>query len=143
MSWVIDGNNLLGRAGASRDAVDAKRQLVRTLSAFARANRTKVACYFDGPEPDQFGKHLGNVSVIFSGSRSADDLIIIRVASGSGWQVVTADRALSARIKRREVSIVDPSLFMAMLETLPEGEERGKDEEWLTWFSDPKNRNIF
>jgi hypothetical protein len=143
MSWVIDGNNLLGRAGAARDEVDAKRQLVRTLSAFARANRTKVACYFDGPEPDQFGKHLGSVSVIFSGSRSADDLIISRVASGSGWKVVTADRALSARIKRREVSIIDPGAFMVTLETLPQGEERGGDEEWLAWFSDPKNRNIF
>src|ERR1700686_2634575 len=118
MSWVIDGNNLLGRAGAARDEVDAKRQLVRTLSAFARANRTKVACYFDGPEPDQFGKHLGGVSVIFSGSRSADDLIINRVASGSGWKVVTADRALSARIKRREVSIIHPGALNPVLETL-------------------------
>jgi hypothetical protein len=143
MSWVIDGNNLLGRTGAARDEVDAKRQLVRMLSAFARANRTKVACYFDGPEPAQFGKHLGSVSVIFSGSRSADDLIIARVSTGSGWKVVTADRALSARIKRREVSLIDPRLFVTMLETLPQGEERGGDEEWLAWFSDPKNRNIF
>ena len=37
MSWVIDGNNLLGRAGASRDAADTKRQLVRSLANFARA----------------------------------------------------------------------------------------------------------
>ena len=50
MSWVIDGNNLLGRAGASRDAADTKRQLVRSLANFARAKRTKVACYFDGTE---------------------------------------------------------------------------------------------
>ena len=52
-------------------------------------------------------------------------------------------RALSARIKRREVSIIDPHAFMVTLETLPQGEERGGDEEWLAWFSDPKNRNIF
>jgi len=143
MSWVIDGNNLLGRAGAARDTADAKRQLVRSLSAFARANRTKVACYFDGPEPEHFGKSLGSVSVIFSGARSADDLIIKRVATGSGWKVVTADRALSARIKRRQVSVVDPGSFMAELDALPQGEERGGDEEWLAWFSDPKNRNVF
>jgi predicted RNA-binding protein with PIN domain len=143
MSWVIDGNNLLGRAGASRDAADSKRQLVRALANFARARRTKVACYFDGPEPEHFGRHLGSVSVIFSGSRSADELIAKRVATGSGWKVVTADRALAARIKRREVGVVDPGAFMAELESLPQGEERDGGEEWLAWFSDPKNRNVF
>jgi predicted RNA-binding protein with PIN domain len=143
MSWVIDGNNLLGRAGAARFSADTKRQLVRTLGAFARVNRTKVTCYFDGPEPEHFGKHLGSVSVIFSDARSADDLIIKRVATGSGWNVVTADRALAARIKRREVAIIDPGSFMNELESLPQVEERTAEEEWLAWFSDPKNRNVF
>jgi len=41
MSWVIDGNNLLGRAGASRDAADSKRQLIRSLANFARAKRRR------------------------------------------------------------------------------------------------------
>jgi uncharacterized protein YaiI (UPF0178 family) len=143
MSWVIDGNNLLGRAGASRDAADSKRQLIRTLANFARAKRTKVACYFDGSEPEHFGRHLGSVSVIFSGARPADDLIVKKVATGSGWKVVTADRALAARIQRRQVEVVDPGGFMAELESLPQEEERVVDEEWLAYFSDPKNRNVF
>jgi predicted RNA-binding protein with PIN domain len=143
MSWVIDGNNLLGRAGAPRDAADTKRQLVRSLANFARAKRTKVACYFDGSEPENFGRHLGSVSIIFSGDRSADDLIAKKVGSGSGWKVVTADRGLSARIQRRQVDVVDPGGFMAELEALPKGEEKVAGEEWLAWFADPKNRNIF
>jgi predicted RNA-binding protein with PIN domain len=143
MSWVIDGNNLLGRAGAARDASDSKRQLVRALANFARVNRTKVACYFDGHEPEHFGRHLGGVTVIFSGARSADDLIKDKVATGSGWKVVTADRALAARIQRRQVEVVDPGGFMSTLENLPAGEERVAGDEWLAWFSDPKNRNIF
>jgi uncharacterized protein YaiI (UPF0178 family) len=143
MSWVIDGNNLLGRAGASRDAADSKRQLVRTLANFARAKRTKVVCYFDGNEPEHFGRHLGSVSVIFSGARPADDLIANKVATGSGWKVVTADRGLASRIQRRQVEVINPGGFMAELEALPAGEEKVADEEWLTWFSDPKNRNIF
>lgn len=143
MSWVIDGNNLLGRAGAARDTADSKRQLVRLLASFARANRTKLTCFFDGHEPEHFGGHLGSVSVVFSGARSADELIANRVTAGSGWKVVTADRALAARIKRRQVEIIDPGQFMAELERLPQGEERGGDEEWLAWFSDPKNRNLF
>ena len=31
----------------------------------------------------------------------------------------------------------------AELEALPKGEEKVAGEEWLAWFSDPKNRNIF
>jgi len=143
MSWVIDGNNLLGRAGESRGTSDTKRQLVRTLANFARARRTRVACYFDGVEPEHFGRHLGGVTVIFSGARIADDLIAKKVATGSGWKVVTADRALGARIQRRQVKVIDPGAFMAELESLPQGEERVADEDWLTWFSDPKNRNVF
>ena len=143
MSWVIDGNNLLGRAGASRDAADSKRQLLRALANFARVRRTKVACYFDGSEPEHFGRHLGSVSVTFSGARPADDLIAKKVATGSGWKVVTADRALAARIQRRQVEVVDPGGFMAELESLPQGEERVAGEEWLAYFSDPKNRNVF
>lgn len=143
MSWVIDGNNLLGRAGASRDSADSKRQLVRALANFARVRRTRVACYFDGAEPENFGRHLGSVIVIFSGARSADDLIANKVATGSGWKVVTADRGLAARIRRRQVEVIDPAGFMAELEALPQGEERVAGEEWLAWFSDPKNRNVF
>jgi len=143
MSWVIDGNNLLGRAGASRDAADTKRQLIRSLANFARARRTKVSCYFDGNEPENFGRHLGSVSVIFSGARSADDLIARKVVTGSGWKVVTADRGLAARIQRRQVEIIDPGGFMSELERLPQGEEKVAGEEWQAWFADPKNRNIF
>lgn len=143
MSWVIDGNNLLGRAGAPRDASDSKRQLVRVLANFARLRRTKVACYFDGSEPKYFGRHFGGVSVIFSERRSADELIANKVATGSGWKVVTADRALANRIRRRQVEIVDPRGFIAELESLPQGEESVAGEEWMAWFSDPKNRNIF
>jgi len=102
-----------------------------------------VACYFDGSEPENFGRHLGSVSVIFGGARSADDLIANRVATGSGWKVVTADRGLASRIQRRQVEVVNPAAFMAELEMLPAGEEKVAGDEWLTWFSDPKNRNIF
>jgi uncharacterized protein YaiI (UPF0178 family) len=143
MSWVIDGNNLLGRAGAPRDASDSKRQLVRVLANFARLRRTKVTCYFDGSEPEHFGRHLGGVTVTFSGSRSADELIANKVATGSGWKVVTADRALANRIQRRQVEVVDPRGFIAELESLPQREESVAGEEWMAWFSDPKNRNVF
>src|SRR5688572_33094547 len=95
---------------ADRHSDDAKRGLVRLLAAFARAKRTRVTCVFDGLEPPSFGKHLGSVSVAFSGARSADELIIERAASGRGWSIVTSDRGLAARVQRRQVEVVAPAV---------------------------------
>src|ERR1043165_5403026 len=94
MPYIVDGSNVLGTA---RAVIAAKRDLVRDLGRFARAKRTRVVCVFDGDEPEPFGKHLGGVSVVFSGARSADDLIVPRGAAGNGRKVVTSARAPAAR----------------------------------------------
>jgi predicted RNA-binding protein with PIN domain len=144
MSWLIDGSNVLGRLRLPRESDAAKRELVTLLSRFARARRVKVACYFDGPEPPSFAKHLGSVSVVFSGQRSADDLIIARVSSGTSWNVVTSDQALASRVSGRKVTIVNPSTFAQELERLPsEGEGQPSADDWAAWFKDPKNRDGF
>ena len=143
MPWLIDGNNVLGRHGAPRAAADAKRQLVRALARFARAKRTKVVCYFDGDEPEHFGKSLGNVKVVFSGARSADELIAKAVAGGDGWNVVTDDRALASRIRGRRTDVVGVRQFTSELERLPAEEPGASEDDWMSYFSDPKNRNVF
>ena len=141
MTWVVDGSNVLGAARA--DAA-AKRRLVQALARFARAKRTRVVCTFDGIEPEHFGRHLGGVSVVFSGARPADEMIAARVAGGSGWKVVTSDRGLAARVRRRAVEIVAPAAFLHELESLPVSEEGSVTaEDWTAYFDDPKNRNIF
>ena len=140
MSWVVDGSNLLGGARAD---VAAKRRLVQALAQFARARRAKVTCTFDGSEPEHFGTHIGGVKVVFSGARPADELIAKQVSSGSGWKVVTSDRALAARIKRRAVEIVDASTFLHELESLPQSDSTSASEDWAAWLADPKNRNVF
>lgn len=140
MPYVVDGSNVLGSA---RLATDAKRALVRELGRFARAKRTRVVCIFDGVEPEHFGKLLGGVSVVFSGARSADDLIAARVATGGGWKVVTSDRALAGRVGGRRVEVVEPRRLLAEIEALPASEERGAADDWIGYFSDPKNRNVF
>jgi hypothetical protein len=140
MPYVIDGSNVLG---AARAAIEAKRTLVRDLGRLARAKRTRVVCIFDGNEPEHFGKHLGSVSVVFSGARIADDLIVAGVATGNGWKVVTGDRALAGRVGGRRVEVVEPRRLLAEIETLPPSEERGVADDWIGYFSDPKNRNVF
>ena len=140
MPYVVDGSNVLG---AARAATEAKRELVRGLGRLARAKRTRVVCVFDGAEPEQFGKQLGGVSVVFSGGRAADELIVARVASGRGWKVVTSDRGLAARVAGRNVDVVDPRRLLEEIEALPAAEERVAADDWIGYFSDPKNRNVF
>lgn len=140
MPYLVDGSNVLG---AARAVAEAKRRLVRDLGRLARERRTRVVCVFDGEEPEHFGRHLGGVSVVFSGARSADDIIAARAASGGGWKVVTGDRALAARVSGRRAEIVEPRRLLEEIDRLPEGEERGVADDWISYFSDPKNRNVF
>jgi predicted RNA-binding protein with PIN domain len=142
MPFVIDGSNVLGRRGGDLRGDDPKRQLVRLLGSFARAKRTRVVCFFDGPEPASFAKTLGNVSVVFSGATPADELIVKRVSTGRGWSVVTSDRGCAARVAGRHVNVISAEQFMRELELL-ERDQPADAEDWAAWFSDPKNREGF
>ena len=142
MPFLIDGSNVLGAMRADRHSDDSKRALVRLLAGFARARKTRVTCIFDGAEPPSFGRHLGSVTVVFSGTRTADDLIVERAGTGRGWNVVTSDRGLAARVQRRHVEVVQPAAFIREMEAVASGEgESGSD--WESWFSDDKNRLKF
>jgi predicted RNA-binding protein with PIN domain len=142
MPWLIDGSNVLGAMRVDRHGEEGKRGLVRLLASFARARRTRVTCIFDGPEPPSFGRHLGSVTVAFSGPRSADELIAERAAHGRGWSVVTSDRGLASRVRRRDVEIVAPSVFIRQMEEAG-SEEKSATDDWDAYFSDPENRLKF
>ena len=142
MPWLIDGSNLLGAMRIDRQGEEGKRALVRSLASFARARRTRVTCVFDGPEPPSFARSLGSVTVVFGSGRSADDVIAERAAAGRGWNVVTNDRGLASRVRRREVGIVEPAAFARQLEESASAGEPG-GEDWDAYFSDPKNRLKF
>jgi len=63
-----------------------------------------VTVVFDGPPPAgaPARESLGCVTVVYSGTRTADDLIVGMIPSGSAakqFSVVTDDRGLSARVK--------------------------------------------
>ena len=139
MPFLIDGSNVLGAMRVDRHSDEAKRGLVRLLASFARARRTKVTCIFDGLEPPSFARHLGGVTVVFSGTRPADDLIADRAAHGRGWSVVTSDRGLAARVQRRQVEVLAPAPFIRELEAAASGESDPSDD-WAAYFSDDKNR---
>lgn len=142
MPWLIDGSNVLGAMHVDRHGEEGKRGLVRLLASFARANKTRVTCVFDGPEPPSFARSLGAVSVAFSGGRSADDLIVERAANGRGWSVVTSDRGLAARVQRRQVEVIAPATFIRQMESASSTESEIVDD-WDAYFSDEKNRTKF
>jgi predicted RNA-binding protein with PIN domain len=142
MPWLIDGSNVLGIAGADRHSDEAKRALVRTLTRFARAKRTRITCVFDGEPPAGFATSLGAVSIVFSAARTADDIIVSRASHGRGWNVVTSDRALGDRIRGRHVTLVGSREFLQQAETLRE-DGTAAEEDWAAWFADPKNRQTF
>jgi predicted RNA-binding protein with PIN domain len=141
--FLIDASNLLGAMQVDRTSEESKRRLVTLLASFARAKKTRVSCIFDGPEPPSFARHLGAVTVAFSGSRPADDLIAERAAQGRGWSVVTSDRGLAARVQRRQVEIVAPVTFIREMEAAAASDESHPSDDWSAYFSDDSNRMKF
>jgi predicted RNA-binding protein with PIN domain len=103
MPLLIDGNNLLHSLPSSeRSRADVRQRVLETV----RYERLQVTVVFDGPPPDGSPKveHLGRVTVRYSGSSSADDVILRVLPDGSRaseWVVVTDDRELGNRVRDR------------------------------------------
>ncbi len=144
MRILIDGSNVLGAMGLERESSESKRHLLRLLASFGRAHRRKLTCFFDGERPADFGAGPGSIQIRFCAPISADDAIVAEVErKREPFRVVTSDRGLAMRVKRRDVETVDAPLFIRELQSIPEGEPSPpSDEEWERYFSDPKNRNV-
>jgi hypothetical protein len=107
MPILIDGNNLmhsLSRKPVRRSEV---RQLVLDS---CRRERMTVIVVFDGPPPAGAPamERLGAVTVLYSQSDTADDVILRRLPSGGPareWVVVTDDRVLADRARQRGAQV--------------------------------------
>jgi hypothetical protein len=103
MPVIIDGNNLLHSLPSGEQNRDSVR---RRALATVRDGGMTLTVVFDGPPPEGAPdpEHLGRLTVRYSGSSSADDLIL-RLLPKSGraseWVVVTDDRALGNRVRDR------------------------------------------
>lgn len=103
MPILLDGNNLLHRLSKSQRSRAAVRKQVLEVT---RHETVSVTVIFDGPPPagapDR--ESLGRVTVVYSGSKSADDVIVGLLPAGAAakqFSVVTDDRDLSDRVRDR------------------------------------------
>ena len=104
-----------------------------------RSARAADRAYME-PEPTDSNP---SSTIVFSGSRTADELIVQRVEeSSANITVVTSDRELISRVSRRKVRIVTAQEFVHELRAV-KSEQENKEEDWQAYFSDPKNREEF
>lgn len=106
MPILVDGNNLLHALPPDRRRRDEVR---REVLERVRHESMQVTVVFDGPPPDAGpeSESLGQVTVLYSGGRTADDVIVARIPEGPRgrqWVVVTDDVGLSRRARARGAS---------------------------------------
>jgi predicted RNA-binding protein with PIN domain len=107
MPVIVDGNNLLHSLPPQQRSRADVRQLALEV---VRHETLRVVVVFDGPPPQgsPATEHLGRVTVQYSGTAAADDVIIRMIPDGpsaSQWAVVTDDRALRARARVKKAGV--------------------------------------
>jgi YacP-like NYN domain len=148
MPYLVDGNNLTGGA-SDREGGSGRAELLRDLSDRLRATRGRITVVFDGPsERGRASSSLGALTVRYSGSRSADDVLVEMVSSSRSPRdcfVVTDDRGLGERVREAGGRVVGGADFRRRISP-GRGPERptpgGSTEDWLEYFSDPRNRKV-
>jgi predicted RNA-binding protein with PIN domain len=148
MPFLVDGNNLLGHLRGGPGASDEERRAVQArIASRVRSGKSSVVLFFDGePEAGKREAWMGALTVRYAGNRSADDAIIEAVERAKARRdchVVTDDRGLAERARSRGARSLSISDFWGRLEDeAPAGGEGKKVDvdEWMSFFSDDKNR---
>ena len=113
MPWLIDAANLGGVLGGAAGARNSQ-AILAALLPWAR-ERKQVVVVFDGPESPGMATHLGGVEIVWSGSRSADDVISKRIAAlgktAKSWTVITNDQSLARRCRDLGAKVEPASIF--------------------------------
>ena len=117
MPWLIDAANLGGVLGGAAGARNSE-GILAALLPWAR-QRQQVVVVFDGPERPEMATRLGGIEIVWSGSRSADEVIAKRIAAVAGrgqtakaWTVVTNDQTLARRCRDHGAKVEPASSFV-------------------------------
>lgn len=150
MPYLVDGNNLAHALGLSIGGLADRENCARMVASFCRSRGAQATVVFDGkaPEGARDSTRSHRVSVLYSGSRSADD-VILRLVSDSkapgDFTVVTSDKSLGDKCRHRGASVERTHEFSKRLERRPgtpggsppkpaPRETREQIEAWLAVF---------
>ena len=155
MPYLIDGHNLIPKAGLRLDSPDDEMELISILQEFARLNRREVEVYFDGAPIGHAGtRRFGAVKANFvRAEQTADFAIRARLnkmgKSAKNWTVVSSDHEVqsAARVNHAE-SISSEAFVKELKETMKPIQKADMEdknlspqevEEWLKIFRDKKH----
>jgi len=148
MPFLVDGNNLLGHLlGGPASSEEERRAVQARIASRVRSGKSSVVLFFDGePEAGKREAWMGALTIRYAGNRSADDAIIEAVERAKARRdchVVTDDRALAERARNRGARSLSVSDFWGRLGDEAPSAGEGKPvnvDEWMSFFSDDKNR---
>ncbi len=148
MPYLVDGHNLIPKAGLRLDAPDDEMELVRRLQEFCRLHRKQVEVYFDGAPAGQAGtRNLGAVKAIFVRAGTTADAAIARRLRSLGraaqnWTVVSSDRQVQAEARAVHAEALSSEAFARLLQPSEKSPSSSTErplsssevEEWLNVF---------
>lgn len=129
MPWLIDGNNLLFAVAdvGPRDSV-ARDVLCGLIANWAAREGETAVVVFDGPEPPAGVRaqiEHGGLTVVFSGGRTADEVIIEQMEhshAGRHLRVVSSDGQIARVARRRHTSVSSEDFARMVLRAKAPGE---------------------
>ncbi len=151
MPYLIDGHNLVPKAGLRLDSLDDEMQLIGLIQEFARLSRHEAQIYFDGAPAGSAGtRRYGSVTAHFVRVGSSADAAIKGQISRLGrsarnWTVVTSDRSVQAAARAAHAGVISSEDFARQLRRVRESANRPAGEpeltpdeirEWLKLFED-------
>lgn len=125
MPFLIDGHNLIPKAGLRLDAPDDELELAAILQEFCRRTRGTAQVYFDGASGSQARtQRFGRLTAHFVRAGSSADAAIAAHVKRLGraarnWTVVSSDRAVQQVARGAQAKILSSEAFAAQLEETP------------------------
>ncbi|MCK9424804.1 MAG: NYN domain-containing protein [Ignavibacteriaceae bacterium] len=117
-TFLIDGNNLIGkitrlrRALQQKDKQASREQLVFLLDKYFKAQKNKGVVYFDGFQSTAIASDF--LKIKYSQKQTADDLIradISNAANRKNLTVITSDLALAGFAKACSTEVMKSEVF--------------------------------
>ena len=142
MQYLIDGHNLVPKAGLRLDFVEDEIELIKLLQEFGRLTRSTLDVYFDGAPVGHVGRRTyGRVTATFvSAASSADAAIQHRLrdlrANARNWTVVSSDRQVQRAAAAAKAKLETAEAFSRRMRSAREHasvavEKRVRErEEW-------------